>query len=292
MFCFIGYGQQQQSSYYNQQRRYPQQYNRGYSNNRGYGQQNRQSGYGQQRRGYSQNRGNNRTGGDKNENQAGTGAFLDNRRLRGDEIDIKDQQDFDFGAAKNEFDLSKDQLDAEQNGVPVVAVNANIDTVQNGGVDDKDKDKDNKGGGDDDKKDAVAANNDKGGDDDEEETKEDDDNKKYDKTKSFFDGLQTETKKSKPKQDMQTQKDVDTSTFGSVAATYKSRHINRQNQGRGYRNNQNRRYNYNQNQNYDNRQQRSYQQYNRQYNQQYVQRQQQQQQNNYNNYNTNKWVVK
>merc|ERR1719319_2078844 len=57
----------------------------------------------------------------------------------------------------------------------------------------------------------------------------------YDASKSFFDGLETETKRSKPRQDMQTQKDVDTSTFGSVAQSYKSRHINRPNQRNGNR---------------------------------------------------------
>ena len=103
-----------------------------------------------------------------------------------------------------------------------------------------------------------------------EETKEEND-KKYDKAKSFFDGLKTETKKSKPKQDMQTQKDTDTKTFGSVAATYKSRHINRQNQ-RGNRNY------YNQNRGYNNNQNRGYNNYNNQ------NRQQQ------GNYTTNKWV--
>merc|ERR1711933_588326 len=61
----------------------------------------------QQRRG-----GGNRQSNQKAGNvQAGTGAFLDNARLRGDEIDVKDQQDFDFGAAKNEFDLN----DADKN---------------------------------------------------------------------------------------------------------------------------------------------------------------------------------
>merc|ERR1712078_595677 len=52
----------------------------------------------------------------------------------------------------------------------------------------------------------------------------------YDASKSFFDGLETETKRSKPRTDMQTQKDVDTGTCGSVAQSYKSRHINRPNQ--------------------------------------------------------------
>lgn len=238
----------QQNQYYNQQRRYPQQYNRGYQQN--------QRGY---QRNYNQ-RNRNRTGGDKNGGQAGTGAFLDNRRLRGDEIEFKDQQDFDFGAAKDQF---------TQNGV-ADAVQSEV--VQNG-VKEKVEETDK---GDDDKKNVVVA-----ADDDEEETKEDDENKKYDKSKSFFDGLQTETKKSKPKQDMQTQKDVDSETFGSVAATYKSRHINRQNQGRynGQRNyGQNRRYNQNR--------QRSNQQYNRPQNQQYQQRQQN------NSYSTNKWVVR
>merc|ERR1719461_810745 len=63
--------------------------------------------------------------------------------------------------------------------------------------------------------------------------------KKYDAAKSFFDGLQTETKKSKPRQDMQTQKEVDTSTFGTIAGQYQSRHMQ---QKRGYRRN-----NYNRN---------------------------------------------
>merc|ERR1712176_189340 len=58
--------------------------------------------------------------------------------------------------------------------------------------------------------------------------------KKYDAAKSFFDGLQTETKKSKPRQDMQTQKEVDTSTFGTIAGQYQSRHMQ---QKRGYRRN-------------------------------------------------------
>jgi len=236
---------QQNNGYYQGQRRYPQQYNRGYQQN--------QRGY---QRNYNQ-RNRNRTD-PKNGGQAGTGAFLDNRRLRGDEIDIKDQQDFDFGAAKDEFA----ENEAIGNGTEKVVEQDKATETDKGDAADDDKKKETK-------------------EDDEEETKEDDDNKKYDKAKSFFDGLQTETKKSKPKQDMQTQKDVDTSTFGSVAATYKSRHINRQNQGRGNKNyGQNRRYNQNQ---YQNRQ-RSYQQYNRPYNQ----RQQQQQ----NSYSTNKWVVR
>merc|ERR1712204_68096 len=70
---------------------------------------------------------------------------------------------------------------------------------------------------------------------------------KYDAAKSFFDGLQTETKKSKPRQDMQTQKEVDTSPFGTIAGQYQSRHMQ---QKRGYRRNnynRNNRNNYNRN---------------------------------------------
>ncbi len=135
-------------------------------------------------------------------------------------------------------------------------------------------------GGDDVDGGAVVAN--------EEETKQgdvEDESTKYDKNKSFFDGLETETKKSKPKQDMQTQKDVDTSTFGSVAATYKSRHINRQNQGRYRRNYRN--YNqgggYQQNRNRAQQQQRGYNYQNRpQYQRPVAQNNQ--------NYTTSKWV--
>lgn len=202
-----GYPPQQQ--YYQQPRRYPQQYNRSYG-----GQQQQQYGRGyyggQQRRGGGARgqggqtqSGRGRGGGGFS--QAGTGAYLDNRRLRGDEIDIKDQQDFDFSAAKNEFDLNKEQ-EQQVNG-DVAADESSKKAEESAAVDD-----------------AKAVP-------DEEETKVDED-KKYDKTKSFFDGLQTETKKSKPKQDMQTQKDVDTATFGSVAQTYKSRHINPQQRGR------------------------------------------------------------
>ena len=77
---------------------------------------------------------------------------------------------------------------------------------------------------------------------------------------------------------MQTQKDVDTKTFGSVAATYKSRHINRQTQNRGNRN-------YNQQNQNQNRYNRNYnqQRYNNNYNTNYQNR-------NQGNYTTNKWV--
>merc|ERR1711933_58547 len=197
----------------------------------------------QQRRG-----GGNRQSNQKSGNvQAGTGAFLDNTRLRGDEIDVKDQQDFDFGAAKNEFDLN----DADKNAAHGLIV-GNIEKTED---------------------ETVVV--------DDEETKQSDnkeENKKYDASKSFFDGLETETKKSKPRQDTQTQKEVDTSTFGSVAATYKSRHINKSG---GYR--QGNRNNYyrqnNNNQGYNQNQRRNNRSYNRS-----------QQQTQSNGYGGNRWV--
>jgi len=267
------YGQRPRYNYYQQPpppqppqshyRRY-REYGHGqqprYNNQRGYGQQQRRYNQRAPNRGY-QTRGNQRVQRGGND-QAGTGAFLDSRRLRGDEIDIKDQQDFDFGAAKNEFDKEPTQ----QNGQPIETKN----------VDKKPQE-------------TTKENN-------EEETKQEEvaenvakvEDKKYDKNKSFFDGLQTETKKSKPKQDMQTQKDVDTKTFGSVAATYKSRHINRA-QNRGY-GQQNRGYNrgYGQQQRYYNRENnRNY--YDRPRPQRYDRSQQQQYQTQQ-NYTTNKWV--
>merc|ERR1712241_522200 len=122
----------------------------------------------------------------------------DNARLRGDEIDIKDQQDFDFGAAKNEFDLD----DADKNAAHGLIV---------GKIESKDKDK---------KDDEVDDEETKQGDDDDDNTEEVTTEKKvkYDASKSFFDGLETETKRSKPRTDLQTQKDVDADTFGSVGA--------------------------------------------------------------------------
>merc|ERR1712154_328091 len=267
-----GYGRQRAPQYYNAPyydqgygyngyRRYRQQappQNRGYrNNNRGYGQQQQQRGYNRQNRGPPSQQA-------KNGTQAGTGAYLDSARLRGDEIDIKDQQDFDFGAAKNEFDLN----DAEKNAAHGLIVGKIVDKkVVADGDDEETK------AADDDSKDKSVNK---------------DENKKYDAAKSFFDGLQTETKKSKPRQDMQTQKDVDTKTFGSVAATYKSRHINRA-QNRGY-GQQNRGYNggYGQQQRYYNRENnRNY--YDRPRPQRYDRSQQQQYQTQQ-NYTTNKWV--
>ena len=140
------------------------------------------------------------------------------------------------------------------------------------------------------------------------DTKTDAADNKYDRNKSFFDGLATETKKSKPRTDLQTQKEVDTSTFGSVAATYKSRHINRNQRRQGgyggqrgsyYQNGQGRRY--------ESRQQgggggqRSYNSYNRQQGQQggggqrrYQQQQQQQGGGGGggDGYRSNRWVAK
>ena len=226
-----------------QQRGYNNRYNN--RNQRGYPQQQQQ-----QRGGYNQQRqnGRNRNANKSGNMQAGTGAYLDNTRLRGDEIDIKDQQDFDFGAAKTEFDLN----DADKNAAHGLIV-GNIEKEQGG--------------------DELV---------DDEETKQGDDankgeNKKYDATKSFFDNLETETKKSKPRQDMQTQKEVDASTFGSVAATYKSRHMQK---GGNYRQgNRNRNYN---NQSYAQRQQFRSGNNRRQ--------QQQQQQSQSNGYGGNRWV--
>eukprot|EP01083_Nonionella_stella_P030734 84214_1 len=269
------YRQQRQYVNYRQPRPQYYNYNQGYAQNYGGYQQDRrrynrgyntqQRGYGQQRRGYNQGQRQGRgRRGDRNGNQAGTGAFLDNRRLRGIDIDIKDQQDFDFGAAKDQFDLEK--ADVNANGgliVPPVSAQYSEDVEAENVADAKENA-------------------------DEEETKREDEedvNKKYDKNKSFFDDLRTETKRSKPKQDLATQKEVDTTTFGSVAATYKSRHINRQNQGR-----------YNQNRNYqqNRRYQQNYQRYGQQhygqqnYGQQNRQRYSQQQPQ----YTTNKWVVR
>merc|ERR1712157_617536 len=120
-------------------------------------------------------------------------------RLRGDEIDIKDQQDFDFGAAKDEFDLN----DAEKNAAHGLIVGKKMEKGATDVDDEETK--------------AIDVNNANG--DDEEDSKDKSVSKevKYDAAKSFFDGLQTETKKSKPRQDMQTQKEVDTSTFGTIA---------------------------------------------------------------------------
>jgi len=220
-----GYGRQRAPQYYNAPyydqgygyngyRRYRQQappQNRGYrNNNRGYGQQQQQRGYNRQNRGPPSQQA-------KNGTQAGTGAYLDSARLRGDEIDIKDQQDFDFGAAKNEFDLN----DAEKNAAHGLIVGKIVDK----------KDKEQVADGDDEETKAADDSKDKSAPKEEK--------KKYDAAKSFFDGLQTETKKSKPRQDMQTQKEVDTSTFGTIAGQYQSRHMQ---QKRGYRRN-----NYNRN---------------------------------------------
>jgi len=158
-------------------------------------------------------------GGDRPSGQrAGTGAFLDSHRLRGDEIDVKDQQEFDFDAAKKDFDQSKEaQMEALAHAVDSMALEAAhtaSGAVANGGDGDGDGVED---GG------AAAS----GPSRDCEENKNADDGHKYDRNVSFFDGLATETKNSKPRSDLQSQKAVDTSTFGSVAATYKSRHITR-----------------------------------------------------------------
>jgi len=248
---YQGQGYRQQDRYYNNGR-YPQQYdryNQGYDN-RGYN-----------NRGYN-GRGGNRNA-DRPSGQAGTGDFLDSRRLRGDDINVKDQQEFDFDAAKKDFDETKKSgLDELVNAVDSMTLEA-AHVANGGGAAVTDE---------------VDAADD--GKKDEEDTKENGkESQKYDRNKSFFDGLATETKKSKPRPDLHTQKDVDTSTFGSVAATYKSRHINRGNNRRqggnyGQRNNNNNYYgggsggNGGGGRRYDNRgQQRSYQQYNHRSNQ-------------------------
>jgi len=261
-----GYRQSRNGGYgydgYRQRDRAPQYYNQrgggGYGYNggggryrdQGYGygggyrdprQYNRDGGYrqrdprGYRGGGYGQGRRRSQVTGDGKSGQVGTGAYLDSRRLRGDEIDIKDQQDFDFGAAKDEFVLSKDEMAGLTSAVDSMALEA--------GMKEKSKEEDNKekaATGDDgaEKDEAKVGTVDKeeatesGGDGKEEKT-----TSHYDASKSFFDGLETETKRSKPRQDLQTQKDVDTSTFGSVAQSYKSRHINRPGQrgpNRGY----------------------------------------------------------
>jgi len=241
---YYGQGYRQQDRYYNS--RYGQQYdryNQGY-NGRGYN------------RGYNGRGGSGSGGGNRNEErptgQAGTGAYLDNRRLRGDDLEIKDQQAFDFDAAQKDFDETKgDEVEALANAVDSMALEASQVANGSGAV--------------------VTDEQDVGGKKDEEDTKENGaESNKYDRNKSFFDGLATETKKSKPRPDLQTQKEVDTSTFGSVAATYKSRHINRNTRRTGYQGGQGpRRDNYyggggGGGRRYDNRGQRSYQQYNRQ----------------------------
>jgi len=243
-------GGYQQQQYYGQQRR-PQQYNNRQGYNRGYQQQ---QGY---NRGYQQQRQQPQRRGGDGDGRAGTGAYLDNRRLRGDEIDIKDQQDFDFGAAKSEFDHLKDgyvnaeDLEKEQAAVAAAASAAESKAES-----------------------AAAA----------EDTKADDaESKKYDRNLSFFDGLQTETKKSKPKQDMQTQKDVDSETFGSVAVSYKSRHVNPQQQGQYYRSQQ---------QNRGRAYFRPQQQQQQRYSQGYSQRSQSYRQQPQQQYQTSKWVAR
>lgn len=231
---YYGQGYRQQDRYYNS--RYSQQYDR---YNQGY------NGRGYNNRGY-----NGRGGGNRNEDrpkgQAGTGAYLEDRRLRGDDLVIKDQQEFDFDAAKKDFDQGKgdEMVDALANAVDSMALEASQVANGSGAV--------------------VTDQEDVGGKKDEEDTKENgDDSNKYDRNKSFFDGLATETKKSKPRPDLQTQKEVDTSTFGSVAATYKSRHINRNTRRQGGYGGQQRRDNYyGGGRRYENRGQRSYQQYN------------------------------
>jgi len=171
-----------------------------YYNGRGYRNQNYEQGY--------RNQGGYRDRGDRPVGKAGTGAFLDSRRLRGDEIDVKDQQEFDFESANKDFGPKKtdEDMGALAEAMDSMALEAQQQQASGGGK-------------------AENADDDNGK-NDEEDTKTSGDTK-YDKNKSFFDGLDTETKKSKPRADMQTQKDVDTSTFGSVAATYKSRHITR-----------------------------------------------------------------
>ena len=111
VFC-VDTGYRQQDRYYNNGR-YAQPYERGYS-----------GGYNQ--RGYS-NRGyvKGDRSGDRPSGQAGTGAFLDSRRLRGDEIDVKDQQEFDFDAAKKDFDQTKDdEMEALAHAVDSMALEA------------------------------------------------------------------------------------------------------------------------------------------------------------------------
>jgi len=200
-----GYGGQ-----YNGYRRYrqqqPQQRGQYRQQQRGYGGGNR-GGYRSQNRQQQQGKG----------SQAGTGAYLDSARLRGDEIDIKDQQDFDFGAAKDEFDLN----DAEKNAAHGLIVGKKME----------------KGAKDVDDEETKAIDNNANGDEEDSKDKSVSKEVKYDAAKSFFDGLQTETKKSKPRQDMQTQKEVDTSTFGTIAGQYQSRHMQ---QKRQYRRNNNR----------------------------------------------------
>jgi len=281
---------QREPQYYNQQRGYSAYYGQGYQDRQYNGRYPQQYDYNQ---GYN-NRGYNNRGyngrrdsrSDRGSGQAGTGAFLDSRRLRGDEIDVKDQQEFDFDAAKKDFDQNKDEdaVDALANAVDSMALEASQVANGNAAAD---------GGGGDEN---GAAEEDGAGKKDEEDTKVDgDDSNKYDRNKSFFDGLSTETKKSKPRQNLQTQKDIDTSTFGSVAATYKSRHINRSNNRRqgGYqRNNQyggyrgggggDRRY--------DDRGPRSYQQYNRQQQGQQRRYSQQPQGGGGGGYRSNRWV--
>lgn len=234
-------GQGRDQGYYrNGGYRDPRQYNRDgryQRDQRGYGRPQGQGGYGQGRRA----RGQFETGSGGGKGVVGTGAYLDTRRLRGDEIDIKDQTDFDFGAAKDEFAKEKAEMSGLVSAVDSMALEADL----NGSKVEKEKAKEEDNKESEEKKDtkeeAEAS---------EEVTKEkekESEKEHYDASKSFFDGLETETKRSKPRTDMQTQKDVDTSTFGSVAQSYKSRHINRPNQrgqNRGYgRDRQNRGYN-------------------------------------------------
>jgi len=264
------YGQGYQDRQYNG--RYPQQYDYSNYNSRGYS-----------NRGYNGRRDNR---GDRGTGQAGTGAFLDSRRLRGDEIDVKDQQEFDFDAAKKDFDQNKDD-----GGVDVLVNAVDSMTLEAAQVANGSSPANANGGGD-------NGGDDNGGKKVEEDTKEDggDNSNKYDRNKSFFDGLSTETKKSKPRQNLQTQKDIDTSTFGSVAATYKSRHINRSNNRRqqgGYQQ-RNNGYGYGGgrrgDRRYDDRGPRSYEQYNRQQGQQ--RRYQQPQGGGGGGYRNNRWVEK
>jgi len=214
-------GGRRQPQYYNNQQRqhrgYGGYYNQGYRqddryyNGRAYRNQGYDQGY-NQRGGYRAQREDRPTG------KAGTGAFLDSRRLRGDEIDVKDQQEFDFESALKDFGPkpADEDMGALAVAMDSMALEAQQQQANGGKAENADEDNGKK---------------------DEEDTKVSGDNK-YDKNKSFFDGLDTETKKSKPRADMQTQKDVDTSTFGSVAATYKSRHITRNKRpGGGGRNN-------------------------------------------------------
>jgi len=181
----------------------------------------------------------------RNNNQApGTGAYLD-RRLRGDDLNIS-SADFDFASSnvalettdkKNDVNNDKTVQGEEKQKEEISDINNTTknnsnETPSSGQEKNQIEDKNTKQ-----KETSSTTNNEK-------QSITNETKSAYDKNKSFFDNITTDSdvKKQQKQVNLEEQRYNDAETFGTVAETYRSRHgVNQQNNDNNnkYRHNNN-----------------------------------------------------